>query len=71
MKPKYTGSLQEPPKKDYFVQKGHKNVIKVQRKHKTMYKLKGNLQTLGGESLDVSSQVQDQSNKVPTKKAKN
>ena len=43
VKPKYTGSLQEPPKKDYFVQKGHKNVIKVQRKHKTMYKLKGNL----------------------------
>ena len=27
------------------MQKEHKNVIKVQRKHKTMYKLKGYLQT--------------------------
>ena len=35
-------------KKDYFMQKGHKNDIKVQRKHKTMYKLKGNLQTSRG-----------------------
>jgi len=58
-------------KKDYFMQNGMKQQKERQRKPKNYVQKRREFINIGRDSLDVSTQARDQSNKVPTNESRN